>query len=186
MTSSSIGELPLPPAQAAQPDPLSQQPMLAGIRLLCCDVDGVLTDGSLYYDSAGQSMVRFHVLDGMGLKRLKDAGVKTCFITQSKSPAIAARAEVLGIDHCFMGIDDKRAVIAALTAEQGFGLDAVCHIADDVNDLSLLRAVGVAVTVPHGVAEVRNVCRFVTRAPGGQGAVRELCEAIIAARAKHC
>lgn len=171
--------------QAARPQPLGRDPSLAGIRMLCCDVDGVLTDGGLYYDSSGQCMVRFHVLDGMGLQRLRAAGVKTCFITQSNSPAIAARARVIGVDHCFMGVEDKRTVIATVAAQEGFGLDAVCHIADDVNDVGLLKAVGVAVTVPHGVAEVKGLCHFVTSAPGGQGAVRELCEAIIAARADH-
>lgn len=164
---------------------LAPGPDLAGIRLLCCDVDGVLTDGGLYYDSGGHSMLRFHVLDGMGLKRLMGAGVQTCFISQSKNNTIIARAKALGIDHCFTGIDEKKDVVATLAAQQGFGLDAVCHIADDVNDLSLLRAVGVPVTVPHGVAEVRDICRFVTRATGGNGAVRELCEAIIASRSEQ-
>lgn len=158
-------------------------PLLAGIRLLCCDVDGVLTDGGLYYDKDGYAMARFHVLDGMGLKRLQQAGVRTCFVSQSQSPAIAARARALGIDRCLLGVDDKRNVVADLATEFGFTLAEVCHIADDVNDLSLLRVVGVPVTVPGGVSEVQGVCQFVTRAEGGFGAVRELCEAIIASRA---
>ena len=165
------------------PRPLEPGPELAGIRLLSCDVDGVLTDGGLYYDKDGYAMARFHVLDGMGLKRLQQSGVRICFVSQSRSPAIEARARALGIDRCLTGIEDKRDVVADYARSLGFGLDAVCHIADDINDLSLLRNAGVAVTVPGGVPEVMQVCRFVTRAPGGHGAVRELCEAILASRA---
>ncbi|MGV8952785.1 MAG: KdsC family phosphatase, partial [Cypionkella sp.] len=164
------------------PAPLSAGPHLAGIRLLSCDVDGVLTDGGLYYDKDGYAMARFHVLDGMGLKRLQQAGVRTCFVTQSRSAAIETRARLLGIDRCLMGFDDKRDVVADLASEWGFTLAEVCHIADDVNDLTLLQSVGVPVTVPGGVREVKDACMFETRAEGGQGAVRELCEAIIASR----
>lgn len=166
------------------PARLSAGPHLAGIRLLSCDVDGVLTDGGLYYDKDGYAMARFHVLDGTGLKRLQQAGVRTCFVTQSRSAAIEARARALGIDSCLMGVEDKRDVVADLASEWGFTLAEVCHIADDVNDLTLLRAVGVPVTVPSGVSEVKDVCSFVTHAEGGQGAVRELCEAIIASRSE--
>lgn len=155
---------------------------LAGIRMLSCDVDGVLTDGGLYYDKDGYAMARFHVLDGMGLKRLQQAGVRTCFVTQSRSAAIEVRAHVLGIDRCVMGVDDKRDVVADLAREWGFTLAEVCHIADDLNDLSLLQAVGVPVTVPGGVREVKDICLFETQTEGGFGAVRELCEAIIASR----
>lgn len=157
-------------------------PHFANIRMLTCDVDGVLTDGGLYYDKDGYALARFHVLDGMGLKRLQQSGVHTCFVTQSRSAAISARAGVLGIDRCLMGVEDKRDVVAGIAAELGFTLAEVCHIADDVNDLSLLRAVGVPVTVPGGVAEVQAVCTFTTRTPGGSGAVRELCDAIIASK----
>jgi len=158
-------------------------PHFAKIRLLSCDVDGVLTDGGLYYDKDGYALARFHVLDGMGLKRLQQTGVRTCFVTQSRSAAISARAGVLGIDRCLMGVDDKRDIVADLAAEFGFTLAEVCHIADDVNDLSLLRAVGVPVTVPGGVPEVQAACAFTTRTIGGSGAVRELCEAIIGSQA---
>ena len=165
------------------PKILTPGPHLAGVRMLTCDVDGVLTDGGLYYDANGYAMARFHVLDGMGLKRLQAAGFRTCFVTQSHSPAIAARARALGIDLCLMGVEDKHDVVADVAGEFGFTLAEVCHIADDVNDLSLLRAVGVSVTVPNGMPEVKSVCRLITSIPGGSGAVRELCEAILASRA---
>lgn len=127
-------------------------------------------------------MFKFNVLDGIGLKRLGAAGIKTCFITMTNSAIIAQRAKVLGIDYCFLGVEDKLEKIRAVTAETGIGFKETAHIADDINDLSLLKAVGIPVTVPNAVDEVKNVCRFVTRRPGGYGAVRELCDAICAAR----
>lgn len=156
---------------------------LARIRLLCCDVDGVMTDGGLYYNHDGHCMVKFNVLDGIGLKRLSASGVKTCFITMTNSAIITRRAEVLGIDYCFLGVEDKLEKIQTVTADTGIALEETAHIADDINDLSLLNAVGVPVTVPNGVDEVKDVCRFVTRRVGGAGAVRELCDAILASRA---
>lgn len=147
-------------------------------------MDGVLTDGGLYYNHDGHCMVKFNVLDGIGLKRLGAAGIKTCFITMTNSTIIAQRAKVLGIDYCFLGVEDKLEKIRAITAETGIGFEETAHIADDINDLSLLKAVGIPVTVPNAVDEVKDVCRFVTRRPGGYGAVRELCDAILAARAQ--
>lgn len=163
---------------------LEPGPELAGIKLLCCDIDGVQTDGSLYYDANGHSLVRFHVLDGMGLKLVMRHGIRTCFISQSRSPAILARASVLGIDYCMIGVEDKLTPVMTIAAEMGIAMSQVCHIADDINDLSLLNAVGVAVTVPRGVATVKAVCQFVTATQGGEGAVRELCDALIASQVR--
>lgn len=165
-----------------QPEPLFPAPVLADLQLLCCDVDGVLTDGGFYFDHNGLALLRFDVQDGTGLKLLMRAGIRTCFISQSDNDIIRARAAALGVDHCFTGVDDKRKPIAALAEKAGIAMAQVCHIADDINDLSLLEAVGVPVTVPEGVAAVRRVCRFVTTRPGGTGAVRELCDAILSAR----
>ena len=165
------------------PQPLPQRhPDLARVRLLCCDVDGVMTDGGLYYGADGLVMVRFNVLDGIGLKKLQRCGVRTCFISMTRSPIIEKRAQVLGIDHCHVGIEDKLATIAKILDETVISLAETAHIADDVNDLSLLEAVGMPVTVPGGVDEVKRVCRFVTRSAGGFGAVRELCDALVLSR----
>lgn len=162
--------------------PVFPHPALGAVKLLCCDVDGVLTDGGLYFDKDGLSMLRFHVQDGIGLKLLMRAGIRTCFISQSENQVIRTRAAALGIDDCFTGVENKLHPITELASGLGLRMEEVCHIADDINDLTLLEAVGVPVTVPGGVAAVKHVCRFVTRAPGGAGAVRELCEAILAAR----
>jgi 3-deoxy-D-manno-octulosonate 8-phosphate phosphatase (KDO 8-P phosphatase) len=161
---------------------ISEADDLARIQLLCCDVDGVLTDGGLYYGNDGSRMARFHVLDGMGLKRVQAVGVKLAFITQSKTPYIELRARDLGIDYVRLGVDEKLAAMNEILEDLSFGLESVAHIADDVNDLSLLRAVGTPITVPNGVQEVHDVCRYVTQASGGNGAVRELSDAILASR----
>ena len=167
---------------ADRPAPLAPGPALARIRLLCCDVDGVLTDGGLYYDSNGNALMRFHVLDGMGLKRVQSAGVLTCFVSQSATPIISARAKAIGVDQCFIGIENKKQVVCEFAASAGIDLRDICHIADDMNDIGLLEIVGVTVTVPGAVPDVMRICQYVTRAQGGRGAVRELCEAIITSR----
>ena len=162
-----------------QPEILRPCAELSGVRLLCCDIDGVMTDGSFFYDASGVALMRFHVLDGMGLKSIMAAGIETCFISQSQSSIIAKRAEILSITHCLLGIDDKQKAIAELISSKDYSLEAICHIADDINDLTLLRCVGVAVAVPNAVDEVMRTCRFVTTKSGGNGAVRELCDAIL-------
>lgn len=160
--------------------PVTACPELGRIKLLSCDIDGVLTDGGLYYATDGTRMARFHVLDGMGLKRVQAAGIKLAFISQSTTPYIQTRAKDLGVDYCFTGIEAKEQTMADILADTGIAWENVCHIADDVNDLSLLAKVGLRVTVPGGMAEVKEACDFVTTAQGGNGAVRELCEAILA------
>jgi 3-deoxy-D-manno-octulosonate 8-phosphate phosphatase (KDO 8-P phosphatase) len=164
------------------PEELFAHPDLARIRLLCCDIDGVLTDGGLYYADDGTCFARFHVLDGMGLKRVQAAGVKLAFISQSRTSYIAARARDLGVDFCYTGVENKLEIMTDILSQLDFGREAVAHIADDVNDLSLLLVVGLPITVPGGMPEVKAACRFVTQAAGGNGAVRELCEAILLAK----
>lgn len=149
------------------------------IRLLCSDVDGVLTDGGLYYGPTGVVLSRFHVLDGQGLKAMRQIGVATCFVTMSDNEPIRRRARDLGIDHCLTGIPDKIAAVGNLIAGLGLEWTEVAHIGDDTNDLELLQRVGLPVTVPNAVEDVAAVCRYVTRRSGGQGAVRELCDALL-------
>lgn len=166
-----------------QPSPLPRShPDFARIRLLCTDVDGVLTDGGLYYGAEGNILTRFHVLDGHGLKSAQAAGIVTCFVTMSDTDQIRRRAADLKIDHCLSGIRDKVAAITDLIARLGIDWSQTAHIADDVNDIGLLRKVALPVCVPNAVDDVRAICRYVTQRPGGSGAVRELCDALVAAR----
>lgn len=164
------------------PRVLTSDPALASVRLLTCDVDGVLTDGGMYFGPDGLNLLRFHVQDGTGLKMLLSEGVAVCFISQSNNAIIAQRASTLGVPHCFLGVDDKLGPIADLATQLNIGFQEICHIADDVNDLSLLEKVGFPVTVPGGAAKVKDVCRYETKTAAGHGAVRELCEAIITAK----
>ncbi len=155
---------------------------LKSIKLLCCDIDGVMTDGGMYYGPEGQIMIKFNVLDGMGIKLIQKIGIKTCFVTMSNTQIIQSRADVLGIDYCFMGISDKREKIEELTNELSINFNETAHIADDVNDLSLLKAVGCSVTVPNGVEEVKATASYITSKAGGFGAVRELCDCLVKAQ----
>ena len=155
---------------------------LKGVRLLSLDVDGVLTDGSLYYAEDGSQLRKFNVKDGMGMKAVRKAGVEVAIITASKTAAIHHRGEVLGIPHVFVGVDDKLTTLNGLCATLGIGLDAVVHIGDDVNDLPVLRAVGLPITVADAVDPVLDVARYVTTRKGGEGAVREICDLIGRAR----
>jgi 3-deoxy-D-manno-octulosonate 8-phosphate phosphatase (KDO 8-P phosphatase) len=152
------------------------------IRLLTCDVDGVLTDGRLYYDAGGAEMKVFSALDGVGLKLLASHGVAVAWITGSAAPAVAHRARALGVTRLLQGAEDKLGPWDALRAELGLPPEACAHIGDDLPDLPLIVRCGLGVTVPHAPQAVRERAHYVTRCEGGAGAVREVCELILAAQ----
>ena len=150
----------------------------AQVRLLSLDLDGVMTDGGVYYAEAGEELRRYDIKDGTGIVRLREAGFHLAVITNSRGVAIERRMQRLGIQHFHMGIADKLPVLRSVAEGLGFGLDAVAHIADDVNDLTALRAVGLAMAPADAVPEVRSAVRYVCQAGGGAGAVREVCDLI--------
>jgi 3-deoxy-D-manno-octulosonate 8-phosphate phosphatase (KDO 8-P phosphatase) len=154
----------------------------AQVRLISLDCDGVMTDGGLYYGPAGDEMRRFHVRDGVGIKALINAGVAVAFVTASRTPAITARAQALGVRHCLVGVETKLAAITELGRELSIRLDEIAHMGDDENDLEVLRAVGLAMTVADAIPEVLKAAAYVTRRRGGDGAVREMAEQLLAAR----
>lgn len=156
----------------------------AKIRLLTLDVDGVLTDGGLYYGDDGKVSRKFNVTDGVGIKRVMDAGVEVAFVSAGRTESTRFRAEALGVRHAFIGVTEKLATVETLARGLGISLAAVAHVGDDLNDLALMRAVGLAITVPDAAREVAAVARLATRRRGGEGAVREVCDRIVAARAK--
>ncbi len=158
---------------------ISKDIRLSRIRLLSCDVDGVLTDGGLYYDSSGKELRRYNVLDGMGIKMLQKANIEVCIITQSNTMAIRHRADKLGIRHCYMGIENKYHCFLELLEELGLLMEEAAHIGDDVNDLGLLEKVGIPITVANGVSVVKEKCMFITTKKGGEGAIREVADAIL-------
>jgi 3-deoxy-D-manno-octulosonate 8-phosphate phosphatase (KDO 8-P phosphatase) len=153
-----------------------------GIRLLTCDVDGVLTDGRIYVTDEGRELKAFHVLDGVGLKLLMQAGIAVAWITGSNAPAVRHRARGLGVARVVQGADDKLAPWEALRAELDLPEAACAHIGDDLPDLPVFARCGLAVAVPHAPPGVRAQAHTVTARDGGAGAVREVCELILAAR----
>lgn len=152
------------------------------VRLLTCDVDGVLTDGRIHVDDDGRESKAFHAHDGVGLKRLMAAGVAVAWITGSASSSVVHRARALGVAHLVRGTDDKLPHWERLRADLGVEPTACAHIGDDLPDVPLMRACGFAATVPNAPPVVLRHAHYVTRLRGGCGAVRELADLILAAR----
>lgn len=153
---------------------------LGSIRFLSLDVDGVLTDGGLYYGDNGTVARKFNVQDGVGIKRVLALGIEVAFVSAGTTQSIHLRARTLGVRHVLSGVTDKHAEVEKLCRKLGVPLAAVAHVGDDLNDLPLLKAVGLALTVPNAVPEARAFAHYVTRRPGGEGAVREVCDLLAA------
>jgi 3-deoxy-D-manno-octulosonate 8-phosphate phosphatase (KDO 8-P phosphatase) len=152
------------------------------VRLAAFDVDGVLTDGALYYTDAGEEFKAFNVQDGHGIKMLQDSGVAIAIITSRSSKLVANRARNLGITHLYQGVHDKRAAMDELLRSLALDWTAASYMGDDVIDLPVLRRCGLAASVPEAPALVRRHAQYVTRAGGGRGAVREFAEFVMHAQ----
>jgi 3-deoxy-D-manno-octulosonate 8-phosphate phosphatase (KDO 8-P phosphatase) len=152
-----------------------------GITVLAVDVDGVLTDGGILLGTGGLEVKQFHVRDGSALKLWREAGRFAALISGRNSPVVEARARELGVHWVFQGAGDKLPAFRRLLAEAGVGPEAVCYVGDDLPDLPPMRHCGLAAAVADACPEVRACAHFVTRAPGGRGAVREVIELLL-----HC
>ena len=152
------------------------------IRLALFDVDGVMTDGTLFISGSGESFKAFNILDGLGLKLLKSSGVTTGIITGRSSESVKTRSAELAIDYLIQGTEDKLQAYADLREQLGLEDSQVCYMGDDLPDLPVLRRCGLALSPPNAVAEVREQAHFVTRSSAGNGAVREVCELIMQAQ----
>ncbi len=152
------------------------------IHLVAFDVDGVLTDGGLYLSDSGEEFKRFNSLDGHGLKMLRASGVELAIITGRRSKCVELRAKNLGIHRLYQGVDDKWAAMQALLADTQFPPEAAAFMGDDVIDLPIMRRVGLALSVPAAPQLVRDHAHYVSQLDGGHGAVREICELIMAAQ----
>lgn len=152
------------------------------IRLAIFDVDGVLTDGRLYYSDSGEALKAFHTLDGHGMKMLKASGVELAIITGRRARAVELRAAELGITLLYQGVDDKLAVFRELLAKLGLPPGAAAYMGDDVVDLPVMQACGLALTVPEAPALVKRHAHYVTVRPGGGGAAREACDLLMLAQ----
>ncbi len=152
------------------------------IRLAAFDVDGVLTDAALYYADSGEEQKRFSVHDGHGMRMLQDDGLALAIITSRRSGCVEARARNLGIEFLYQGVADKLAAFRELLGRCGVEETACAYVGDDLVDLPVMKRCGLAVSVPGAPASVRREAHYVTRARGGEGAVRELSEIILYAR----
>ena len=173
----------------ARPERLSRTELArraARLRLVLTDSDGVLTDTGVYYSERGEEMKRFSIRDGMGVERLRNAGVETGIVTGERSPSVLRRAEKLGLRHVLLGVKDKLGAVQALCGQEGLTLDQVGFIGDDVNDLevlTVLSAHGLTASPADALPSVMQTVIHVCSAPGGHGAFRDFAEWILGHRA---
>jgi 3-deoxy-D-manno-octulosonate 8-phosphate phosphatase (KDO 8-P phosphatase) len=156
---------------------------LRQVKLFLCDVDGVLTDGSVWMGN-GVETKRFNIRDGLGLKILQQQGIQVGWISRRPSSATRARAKDLKIDFLMQKDAGKLASVESILKQTGLDWQELCFVGDDIVDTAVLRRAGVAVAVGDGVAEAKEAADFVTKAAGGRGAVREVVELILTAQGK--
>ncbi len=162
------------------PDPR----LLKRVRLFATDVDGVLTDAGMYYSETGEELKKFNTHDGMGIKMLQRAGLITALLTMEQTKLVARRGEKLAIPEVHQGVTDKLAVMRGIAERHGATLNEVAYMGDDVNDLDVLRAVGFSAAPADAMPSVLRAVHYVCRKKGGEGAVREVIDMILAAQAK--
>ena len=151
------------------------------IRIAFFDIDGVLTDGGVFFSEDGETLKRFSVLDGYGLKLLRMAGIVPAVITGRDSKPLRVRLEALGVEHVRYGIEDKLAVAREMLAQLGFDWTQAAAIGDDWPDLAMLGSAAFAAAPANAHAEVRALVHYVTTARGGDGAAREFCDLLLTA-----
>ena len=149
------------------------------IRLFVTDVDGTLTDGGMYYTANGEYMKLFNTRDGMGLSMLREAGIEVCMMTSENSEIVLRRAEKLGVTRVYLGVPDKLAQLTALCQELDLPLTHVAYVGDDVNDLDVIRNVGLAFAVADADSRILEAANVRLSKRGGGGAVREAAEWVL-------
>lgn len=154
----------------------------ARVRLLVLDVDGVMTDGRLYYGARGETLKVFHVRDGLGLKLLAAAGITVAVISGRRSAMTAKRCRELGVRHLVQGVDDKLTAFRRLRDRLGMSSTLCACVGDDVPDVPLMREVGLSFAVADAHPRARSAAHVITGLPGGRGAVREVCDYLLEAR----
>ena len=152
------------------------------LKLLILDVDGVLTDGKLFFDNEGNEYKSFHARDGHGIKLLRQTGIEVAVISGRKSNSVALRMKNLGIEHVYQGYEDKRAAFNEIIAKIGITPEQAAHVGDDLLDLPIMTRVGLAIAVADANFAVKQRADWCTTLPGGHGAVREVCDLIMRAQ----
>ncbi len=155
---------------------------LASTEMLILDVDGVLTDGRLFYGSGGIEMKAFNAHDGYGIKSLQQQGISIAIVSGRTSDIVEKRAHELGIRFLYQNVAQKNKVLEELSKESGIDPQHMVHVGDDLPDLALFQHVGLGIAVADARLEVRKSADFITKAKGGEGAVREVCELLLASR----
>jgi 3-deoxy-D-manno-octulosonate 8-phosphate phosphatase (KDO 8-P phosphatase) len=153
----------------------------AAVKLFLCDVDGILTDASVFIGQ-DHEVKRFHIRDGLGLMILREQGIRVGWVSNRPSMATTLRAEELKIDFLIQGKGSKVQKVKNLLAETGFKWTEICYMGDDIVDVGVLKRAGIAATAANAVAEAKAAAHYITEADGGQGAVREVIELILKAQ----
>lgn len=155
------------------------------IKLFALDVDGVLTDGRLYYTENGEQGKYFHVHDGQGLKLLQQSGIAIAIISARQSKAVELRMAELNIQHVFLGQKNKLATLDSLCQQLAINKSAVAYMGDDIADLECMKSVHLAIAPANAVDVIKSIATFQTEKPGGFGAVREACNHLIQLQQTH-
>lgn len=153
---------------------------LSDIKVFAMDVDGVLTDAGMYYTEDGNELKKFNTRDGLGIRLLREAGIIPAIITSDRTNIVQRRAQKLGIEYVFQGVENKLSVVESLILKLGIGWDQLAYIGDDVNDLSVIKRAGFSAAPADAVEIVRRSVDYVCDAKGGHGCVREICDLILA------
>ncbi len=156
--------------------------LLRRVELVVFDVDGVLTEGKIFYDSEGRDIKAFDVQDGLGISLLSSVGIKVAFMSAKSSPTIRRRAQDCKVEIVLEEVDNKRIALERLGEDLGIPLSAVAFVGDDLVDLRAMRVCGIPIAVANACPEVKEVAVYTTSRPGGRGAVREVCELILKAQ----
>ena len=164
--------------------PASVLAKAANIRLIALDVDGIMSDGKVYFSASGDELKAFNILDGLGLKQLMAAGITVAVITGRRSPLTEKRMTDLGITHLLQGREDKRTALLEIVDLLGIAASDIAYMGDDLPDLPALQYAGLGITVPNSYWLLQEHADYCTRKRGGDGAVREACDLILAAQGK--
>ena len=163
---------------------MSQQKIAQEIKCLVCDIDGVMTDGTLYYDQHGEALKGFSTQDGLGLKMLKHIGIEVAVISGRDCPALHVRLKELGINHAYLGIDDKLTAFQSLRKKLDLTAEQIAYVGDDFPDLAVMKTVALPIAVANACPPVQKVALWVTQKSGGHGAIREITDGFIDAHNK--
>jgi len=158
------------------------KPILNTIRLVVFDSDGVLTDGGVYMAEDGREFRRFHILDGLGIKRLMQAGIEVAVISSARCESIVCRMRQLGVERVHIGVEEKLRCLENICQSLGIGLSETAYMGDDLPDLPVMKKVAFACTPANGIDEVKAISQYICKNSGGHGAVREFCEYLLGQR----